>query len=498
MTNYYFICFLFMFVVPFATSTDTDDALRDQKLISTFQVVRFPNDACTGTNSRNGTCYTSAECSDKGGSSSGSCADGFGVCCTFLINVCGSSSSENLTSWTSPTTVDSGVCLLKVIPVSDDICSLRLDFTTLVITGPSTHSYAQTRRRLGTPVEQHETEIFANFGASYITNCFTDQFYTQGPSPSTNPPVVCGILTGSHMYLEADVDRGNMLQFVFSDAATVEETITRGVATAATRSWDITITHVECSSATLPPIGCTKYYWAASGAATITNYNYDTTTAAANVHLAQQHERICIRRERGKCVGCFSATAAISFEISNPTESDAVHSVYAGGCCGYYDTFFASAPQTTTNIENLGTYNAAGGQLGWDCVIIPGAFASTTDAEGSVVTGNAATTVQLTMVTATEANMNVPQGPQICGNGGGIGAGTAKLDEVMTDIAAPVMADVGSANSSSVCTRNVPFILEFMSDDVEGLGGTADDQEFGDATQTMNQGFHIGIQQLDC
>jgi hypothetical protein len=27
--------------------------------------------------------------------------------------------------------------------------------------------------------------------------------------------------------------------------------------------------------------------------------------------------------------GCFSATAAISFEISNPTESDAVHSVYA-------------------------------------------------------------------------------------------------------------------------------------------------------------------------
>ena len=30
-----------------------------------------------------GTCLTSTECSDKSGNVDGSCASGFGVCCTF-------------------------------------------------------------------------------------------------------------------------------------------------------------------------------------------------------------------------------------------------------------------------------------------------------------------------------------------------------------------------------------------------------------------------------
>ena len=34
---------------------------------------------------RNGTCLTSIECSNKGGSGSGECAGGFGVCCVFMI-----------------------------------------------------------------------------------------------------------------------------------------------------------------------------------------------------------------------------------------------------------------------------------------------------------------------------------------------------------------------------------------------------------------------------
>ena len=40
------------------------------------------NEACdAGSSSRNGTCYTAAECSALGGSSSGTCASGYGVCC---------------------------------------------------------------------------------------------------------------------------------------------------------------------------------------------------------------------------------------------------------------------------------------------------------------------------------------------------------------------------------------------------------------------------------
>ena len=55
------------------------------ELFQVFCVVRFKNEACTGTGTKNGTCYTSEECDVKGGTKEGSCADGFGVCCTCEI-----------------------------------------------------------------------------------------------------------------------------------------------------------------------------------------------------------------------------------------------------------------------------------------------------------------------------------------------------------------------------------------------------------------------------
>eukprot|EP00094_Tigriopus_californicus_P013712 TCALIF_13269-PA protein Name:"Protein of unknown function" AED:0.59 eAED:0.59 QI:0/0/0/0.33/0/0.33/3/0/68 len=42
----------------------------------------FTNDPCVGQGNRNGTCYTTAECASKGGLSSGTCAQGYGVCCS--------------------------------------------------------------------------------------------------------------------------------------------------------------------------------------------------------------------------------------------------------------------------------------------------------------------------------------------------------------------------------------------------------------------------------
>ena len=55
-------------------------------VLSLFSIVRFANTACTGTNSYNGTCYTSAECSSYGGTGSGTCAAGFGVCCIGMFS----------------------------------------------------------------------------------------------------------------------------------------------------------------------------------------------------------------------------------------------------------------------------------------------------------------------------------------------------------------------------------------------------------------------------
>ena len=49
---------------------------------SLFSIVQFKNEGCatqstSGGIARNGTCYTSTECQNKGGQASGNCAAGF-------------------------------------------------------------------------------------------------------------------------------------------------------------------------------------------------------------------------------------------------------------------------------------------------------------------------------------------------------------------------------------------------------------------------------------
>ena len=50
-------------------------------VLSLFSVVQFKNNECTATSGLTGVCYSSTECTDNGGSASGNCASGFGVCC---------------------------------------------------------------------------------------------------------------------------------------------------------------------------------------------------------------------------------------------------------------------------------------------------------------------------------------------------------------------------------------------------------------------------------
>jgi len=49
---------------------------RDPKVFSLFSIVTFKNDGCRSQEDRNGTCFTSTECTDKGGKKSGGCAAG--------------------------------------------------------------------------------------------------------------------------------------------------------------------------------------------------------------------------------------------------------------------------------------------------------------------------------------------------------------------------------------------------------------------------------------
>ena len=129
---------------------------RKGKILNLFSVVRFPNSVCAG-DALNGTCYSAEECTARGGVQSGTCAGGYGVCCTckysnnalkcfklmllrfifYLLvqKMCGESSSENCTYFQSSGT-EVGQCRLKICPCNDNICQLRLDFQTFVINQP--------------------------------------------------------------------------------------------------------------------------------------------------------------------------------------------------------------------------------------------------------------------------------------------------------------------------------------------------------------------------
>merc|ERR1711884_292437 len=161
-----------LYIVSFIVSAREEE---HKKAISIFNVVKFKNDVCAGGGNQNGTCYTAEECSAIDGTASGTCAEGYGVCCIVSLS-CGSSSKQNCTymvqaATTAPTT---NPCTYTICPMSSNICRIRLDFATFVIGGPTSGTFTQDR------------------GA-----CITDTFTASSSAGAV--PVICGTNTGQHM-----------------------------------------------------------------------------------------------------------------------------------------------------------------------------------------------------------------------------------------------------------------------------------------------------------
>merc|ERR550532_1558664 len=122
---------------------------RIGKQLGVFTVVQFPNDVClSATSGRNGTCYTSSECSSKGGSSSGSCASSFGVCCVFEKSCGDGTVSENCTYFTSASRTAGSSCTLTICKQGSDVCQLRLDFESFTLSNPITATAVTVGRML--------------------------------------------------------------------------------------------------------------------------------------------------------------------------------------------------------------------------------------------------------------------------------------------------------------------------------------------------------------
>ncbi|XP_059088780.1 uncharacterized protein LOC131884901 [Tigriopus californicus] len=270
-------------------SSTPSNATRQGKLFSIFQIINFPNDACGGSSSRNGTCYTSEECASKGGSASGTCAQGFGVCCIFSL-ACGSTTSENCTylvqAVTSMPTVDP--CTFTICKCSSNICRIRLDFASFSIAGPAVGTTSATAGQ--------------NQGGA-IGDCVTDSFSVTSPG-NTASPVICGFNTGQHMIMDAS-DKCHKASFDFGGIVT-------------SRQFDIKVTQYACGDENGGPDGCLQYFTGNTG--TFANYNFPTTATTVTstvTHLSNQCYTMCFRQEQGKCAICFQPVIAASTAAIN-------------------------------------------------------------------------------------------------------------------------------------------------------------------------------------
>jgi hypothetical protein len=219
---------------------------RTNRMFSFLQVLKFPNDACAATNGRNGTCYTSDECLGKSGTASGTCANGFGVCCFFSMS-CGSSTSENNTYFiqSATTAPTPNVCVYTICRSAPTICRIRLDFTIFVINGP----VAGTARTSAAALP-------STYGGA-IGDCASDTFTFNAPN-NRGSPIICGINTGQHMYIDAS-------------STCAKATFDFG-STTTTRQYDIKLTQYSCGDEMGGPSDCLQYFTATTG--TVSSFNF--------------------------------------------------------------------------------------------------------------------------------------------------------------------------------------------------------------------------------
>ena len=304
-----------------------------------FSIVTFKNDPCqtnsgtTGTTgrNRNGTCYTAQECSDKGGLSSGNCAAGFGVCCLFVITDGSSTITQNCTYIQNPgfPSVYSSTTGLTytVSKCTPDVCSLRLDFETFTILGP------------GSTLED----------ASHTCQ---DSFTVTGTSGQSTP-VICGMNSGQHVYVDIGPATGATGTISFNFATT----------SSTTRQWEVKVTQVPCYQSRGRDSGCLQYHTGITGR--FESFNFQETTSTSQQHLADQDYDICIRQEDGFCCIRYSLCEdSQSFSINNlAADMQAVDSLCTND---YIEIEGVSATCSTAN--NLPQVNRiCGSALGvWD------------------------------------------------------------------------------------------------------------------------------------
>merc|ERR1711990_325936 len=261
---------------------------KDGKAIGIFNVVRFPNDVCNTKTAMNGTCYTAEECSDRDGVATGTCADGFGVCCVILL-ACGATTSENCTylSLASTATVAGTSCTYTICPASSTVSRIRLDLTMFTIAAPFDPDTAGSA-----------ASTLLTGGA--LGQCTMDTFQVTGSGGAS--PVICGSNDGQHMIVDTD------------GAMCVTAAFSFGLDTA-TRNYRIHAIQYDRLNEMGGPAGCLQFFTGMEG--TVSTFNF--ATATTSTHLANQDYDVCIRRLADRCAICWSPiTSGTTIALGTP------------------------------------------------------------------------------------------------------------------------------------------------------------------------------------
>merc|ERR1712038_87022 len=436
---------------------------KKPKEFSLFSVVTFQNKECTTDTSltggaTQGTCYSSTECTDKGGTKSGNCASGFGVCCAFLNTAAITSTiSENRTRLrntefpSTQTATDAKSIIYTINKMSSDICQIRLDFNHFVIGGP-----ANIVETIPVGTGTHCTRDTLTITTTDITAV-----------TSTRTGTLCGALTGEHLYIE--------LSPTATDTATITlNTVITGTLTptVAQRIWDIKTSQIECFASYRAPLGCDKYMTDIEGKVTSYNFHKNTgTTQAANaqntgVELATQRVNTCIRRAKGMCCVEYQACAMYNGENmidmnnagGNDDGSDAIWNF------SFSIDLNTSPMVIETTVTNQGMTDD---QCTTDYIEIPSSWSG---ACGGSSTGNRAT-------------INT----RFCGSK--FGANPAFGIDIFA--------------STPVCDCSEPFVVRHQTDDLNDVGGldAADNAPNPNqlaAGTTIPRGFCLDYRQTSC
>lgn len=257
--------------------------------------------------------FTSAECTEKGGQSSGTCAGGFGVCCVFMTTTCGAAVSQNCSyiknpGFPSAFTSTSG-CSFTIQKCDSSVCDVRLDFEQFTTSHPT---------------DTEETD-----NAHPCPDIFTATTNTGQVIPE-----ICGTNSGQHIYL--DLGRQS------SDSATLAFTFTG----AFSRYWDIKVTQIPCNVNYDPPNGCLQYHTGIDGR--FTTFNWGNLQLLRN-----QNYRFCIRQEEGYCCNVYMQCSATSFRLNNANVAAFTMAKTGTLCSEDYITIEGSSASGVGNSKNV-------------------------------------------------------------------------------------------------------------------------------------------------